>query len=97
LMTKKVIDNTFEVLTIQTMTVLQAIDYLDCLPRLSPATSTIFTEIRKIFSKFVEDKPKYKDMERIRNYLEKFDPIVSVKSGDASKNGLGHLDEALRK
>jgi len=97
LMTKKVIDNTFEVLTIQTMTVLQAIDYLDCLPRLSPATSTIFTELRKIFSKFVEDKPKYKDMERIRNYLEKFDPIVSVKSGDASKNGLGHLDEALRK
>jgi hypothetical protein len=34
-------------------------------------------------------------MERIKNYLEKFDPIVSVKTGEVSKNGLGHLDEAL--
>src|SRR6478736_6682394 len=97
LMTKKVIDNSFEVLSIQMMTVLQAIDYLKCTDRLSSETHHIYSEIRKIFSKFVEDKPKYKDMEKIKNYLEKFDPIVSVKTGEVSKNGLGHLDEALRK
>src|ERR1700743_2153589 len=32
LMTKRVIDNSFEVLAIQLMTILQAIDYLDCSP-----------------------------------------------------------------
>ena len=36
LMTKKVIDNSFEVLAIQLMTILQAIDYLECADRLSP-------------------------------------------------------------
>ena len=49
LMTKKVIDNSFEVLSIQMMTVLQAIDYLECVPRLSSKTKSIYTEIRKIF------------------------------------------------
>ena len=38
LMTKKVIDNSFEVLTIQAMTILQAIDYLKCQEKFSPAT-----------------------------------------------------------
>jgi histidine ammonia-lyase len=49
LMTKKVIDNSFEVLSIQMMTVLQAIDYLECVPRLSSKTRNVYTEIRKIF------------------------------------------------
>jgi len=74
LMTKKVIDNTFEVLAIQMMTVLQAIDYLNCVDRLSPNTKAIYTNIRNIFPKFVEDMPKYKDMEKIRKYFEKCDP-----------------------
>jgi len=49
LMTKRVIDNSFEVLAIQMMTVLQAIDYLKCTDRLSSETHHIYTEIRKIF------------------------------------------------
>ncbi len=81
LMTKKVIDNSFEVLSIQMMTVLQAIDYLDCVPRLSSETLHVYAEIRKIFPKFIEDKPKYKDLERIKKYFEKSDPIVSFKLG----------------
>ena len=77
LMTKKVIDNSFEVLSIQMMTVLQAIDYLECVPRLSSKTRYIYTEIRKIFPKFIEDKPKYKDLEKIRKYFERSDPVIS--------------------
>jgi histidine ammonia-lyase len=79
LMTKKVIDNSFEVLSIQMMTVLQAIDYLECVPRLSSKTLTVYTEIRKIFPKFIEDKPKYKDLEKIKKYFEKSDPVISFK------------------
>ncbi len=79
LMTKKVIDNSFEVLSIQMMTVLQAIDYLECVPRLSSKTRNVYTEIRKIFPKFIEDKPKYKDLEKIRKYFERSDPVISFK------------------
>ena len=79
LMTKKVIDNSFEVLGIQMMTILQAIDYLECLPRLSSETLNIYTAIRKIFPKFIGDQPKYKDLEKIRKYFEKSDPVISFK------------------
>jgi histidine ammonia-lyase len=81
LMTKRVIDNSFEVLAIQMMTVLQAIDYLKCTERLSSETHHIYSEIRKVFPKFIEDKPKYKDLEKIRKYFEKSDPVISFKLG----------------
>jgi histidine ammonia-lyase len=85
LITKRVIDNSFEVLAIQMMTVLQAIDYLKCTDRLSSETHHIYTEIRKLFPKFIEDKPKYKDLERIRKYFEKSDPVISFKLGKVSQ------------
>jgi len=93
LITKKIIDNSFEVLAIQMMTVLQAIDYLECTSRLSSETLHIYTQIRKIFPKFIEDKPKYKDLEKIRKYFEKSDPVISFKLGSvpteiSSSNGL---------
>ncbi len=83
LMTKRVIDNSFEVLAIQMMTVLQAIDYLKCVPRLSTATKAVYEAIRKIFPKFVEDQPKYKDVERIRKYFEESGLLVAFKNGNA--------------
>ncbi len=90
LMAKKVIDNSFEVLAIQMMTVLQAIDYLDCVPRLSPNTKHIYTIIRKIFPKFIEDQPKFKDLERVKNYFENSDPVISFSGGVmAPSNGSG--------
>ncbi len=79
LMAKRVIDNSFEVLSIQMMTVLQAIDYLECVPRLSSKTLNVYTEIRKIFPKFIEDKPKYKDLEKVKEYFEKSEPVISSK------------------
>ena len=78
LITKKIIDNSFEVLGIQMMTVLQAIDYLECTSKLSPVTKMVYSEIRKIFPKFVEDKPKYEELQKIKNHFEKTDPIISL-------------------
>jgi histidine ammonia-lyase len=77
LMTKRVIDNSFEVLAIQMMTVLQAIDYLDCAPRLSSKTHDVYAELRKIFPRFVEDKPKYEELKKLRSHFEKSDPVIS--------------------
>jgi histidine ammonia-lyase len=75
MMTKKVIDNSFEVLTIQAMTILQALDYLKCQDRLSPATHSVYAAIRKIFPKFVDDSPKYEEQEKVKNWLLQNDPL----------------------
>jgi len=58
------------VLAIQLMTILQAIDYLDCSERLSSVSLAIYEKVRAIFPKFIEDQPKYKDLERIKTLLE---------------------------
>src|SRR5579871_6710019 len=84
LMTKKVIDNSFQVLAIQMMTVLQAIDYLECVEKLSPITKDIYTRVRKIFPKFIGDEPKYKDLEKVRRFLEDADLIIDFKSNASS-------------
>lgn len=75
LMTKRVIDNSFEVLGIHLMTILQAIDYLDCQDKLSAVSRSLYDEVRAIFPKFVEDEPKYKDLARIREFLESTERI----------------------
>ncbi|MEO6548357.1 MAG: aromatic amino acid ammonia-lyase [Ferruginibacter sp.] len=93
LMTKKVIDNTFEVLAIQMMTVLQAIDYLDCVPRLSPNTRQIYTAIRQIFPKFIEDLPKYKDLGKVKTYFENSDPVISFRADPFASASNGVLKE----
>ena len=76
LMTKKVIDNSFAVLGIHLMTIVQAIDYLGCQEKLSPHTLQLYKSVRALFPKFIEDAPKYKEMERVRLYLENNQPAV---------------------
>jgi len=77
LMTKRVIDNSFEVLGIHLMTILQAIDYLECKDKLSTISRTLYDEVRAIFPVFIEDAPKYKDLERVKTFLESADHITS--------------------
>src|SRR6201994_4501823 len=75
LMTKRVIGNSFEVLAIHLMTILQAIDYLECHDRLSSTSMSLYDKVRKIFPKFVEDQARYKEMARVKEYLESSDHI----------------------
>ena len=80
LLTKKVIDNSFEVLAIQMMTVLQAIDYLNAAERLSEKTKAVYTDMRAVFPKFIEDQPKYEDLRRVADRLAETHPEgVTVK------------------
>jgi histidine ammonia-lyase len=89
MMTKRVIDNSFEVLSIQMMSVLQAIDYLNCESKLSLQTGELYREVRKIFPVFVEDLPKYKDLERVKNYFKHSAPLISRKKPSVySNNGI---------
>lgn len=71
LMTSKVIENAFSVLSIQIMTIVQAIDYLNCQDKLAPATFAIYNQVREIFPKFIEDAPRYKEMEKVKQFLAK--------------------------
>src|SRR5450432_2268963 len=75
LITRKVIDNSWDVLAIQTISLMQAIDYLKCQSRLSPATHKIYDEVRAIFPKFIDDSPKYEEQEKVKNWLLQNDPL----------------------
>jgi len=75
LMTKRVVDNSFEVLAIQLMTILQAIDYLECQDRLSSLSRSLYDTVREIFPKFIEDQPKYKEARKIKEFLESNDHV----------------------
>lgn len=77
LMTNRVIENAYEVLAIQVMTMLQAVDYLNCHGKLSSFSHRIYSEVRAIFPKFIEDSPKYKDAKKIKEYLLQHDPEIA--------------------
>ena len=69
LMTRKVIDNSFDVLAIQTMALAQAIDYLKCQPRLSTFAHGFYEEVRNLVGPIINDEPRYKDIQSVRKYL----------------------------
>ena len=69
LICKKVIMNSYEVLAIEWMTILQAIDYLKMQDKLSSKSKDAYEKLRKIFPCFVEDTTKYKDVKAVRDYI----------------------------
>jgi histidine ammonia-lyase len=69
LITRKVIDNTCDVLTIQAIALMQAIDYLKCHSRLSTSTHMLYDKIRKVMPAFVEDEPKYHVLQKVKHQL----------------------------
>jgi len=69
LLTKRVVDNAVDVLSIQAIALMQTIDYLKCQTRLSSFAHTMYNEIRAIMPAITDDQPRYKDIQRIRQYL----------------------------
>lgn len=70
LITRKVIDNTFEVLAIECLSILQAIDYLEIEKKLSSKSQKIFNELRTIVPFFKNDDIMHDKLEKIRIYLK---------------------------
>lgn len=70
LLTKTVIENSFQVMSIHFMGIVQAIDCLQTVRKLSPRTRQIYNEIRAFFPVFTEDTPKYKEIVRMTEYLK---------------------------
>lgn len=69
LMTAKVVKNSFEVIAIHLIAIIQAVDYLEFGDKLSTNTKSIYEDLRKVVPKFIEDDIRYFDIERMRNYI----------------------------
>lgn len=67
---RKVIENAFEVLTIEAITIVQAIEYLGFQDKISSATKELYDEIRKIIPAFSSDMVMYPYLENVKNYLK---------------------------
>jgi len=76
LMTKKVINNTLEVLSIEFLTIIQAVDYLKIKNKLGKQSQLIYNDLRKLVPVFTEDTPKYKEIEIIKQHLMKVNPGI---------------------
>lgn len=67
--TAKVIENSFEVLAIELITIVQAIDYLEQKDQISSVTKKIYDDIRAIIPKFKEDQVMYPFVQKVKDYL----------------------------
>jgi len=65
----KVIENAFEVLAIEFITIIQAIEYLGQQGRVSSVTKKIFDDLRKIVPAFKEDLVMYPFVQNVKDYL----------------------------
>ena len=72
LITNKVIENTYEVLSIQFMAVINAVNYLDIHKDLSSSNKKIFKEATEVFAlSGAKDEPHYKALRSIKKHLGK--------------------------
>ena len=78
LITKKVIDNAYQVIAIEMISILQAIDYLKIQDRLSSYSRNKYEDLRKIVPVFTDDTSKYKDILNIEQYIMENKPQFSI-------------------
>ena len=69
LLTKRVIENTFEVVAIEMMTIVQAIEYLNIQNEVSSKTKWLYDEIRQLVPPFKKDEAMYPYVKKVKDYL----------------------------
>jgi histidine ammonia-lyase len=67
--TSKVIENAFEVLAIELITIVQAIDALEYKNEISSVTRKMYDDIRNIVPVFKEDQIMYPVVQKVKDYL----------------------------
>ena len=70
-MCSNVIENTFEVLAIELITIIQAIDALKYQDKLSSSSKKLYDEIRNIVPVFAEDMVMYPYVNKVKEFLKK--------------------------
>ena len=69
--TRKVIENTFEVMAIEALTIVQAIDILCIKDKISPTAQKWYQQIRNIVLFFKDDIVPYPYLQEIKEFLKK--------------------------
>ncbi len=65
----KVIENAFEVLAIEAISIVQAIDILDQKHKISSVSRTLYDDIRKIIPTFSQDQAMYPFVQKVKDHL----------------------------
>jgi histidine ammonia-lyase len=69
LITKRVIENAFEVVAIEMITIIQAIEYLKVQDKVSSKTKKLYDEIRQIIPIFTEDVVMYPYVNKVKDFI----------------------------
>ena len=70
LICKRVIDNTYQVMAIHYIALVQAVDCLKIKDKLAPKSRFIYDAIRSIVPVFIEDTPFYEEIAKVEDYLK---------------------------
>jgi histidine ammonia-lyase len=70
LLASHVIENAYQVMAIHLIGLAQAVDCLKISDNLAPKTKALYQEIRNIVPVFIDDTPKYQDIDQVINYLK---------------------------
>lgn len=71
LISKRVIENSFQVLAIEAIALVQAVDYLKFATKLSPTTKVFYDNIRRLVPMFTDDNPLSDAIKEITTFLKK--------------------------
>lgn len=71
LICQRVIENSYQVMAIHMMALVQAVDCLKIVDMLAPATREMYNQVRAIVPVFIEDTPKYKEIAAVMEWLKK--------------------------
>lgn len=73
LFTRRVIENSFEIIAIHFIAILQAYEFVDDKSKMSSKTSKMYQELRAIVPVFVDDTTKHEAILKMKNYLMSID------------------------
>ena len=71
LICQRVIENSYQVMAIHMMALVQAVDCLKIADKLAPVTRELYNQVREIVPVFIQDTPKYKDIVNIIDWLKR--------------------------
>lgn len=73
-LTRKVLENTYEILSIEMVALLQAVDYLQVQNKLSSRTRSVYERTREIVPIIIQDRPLYDTLTRLKLWLMDNEP-----------------------
>jgi len=70
MLTRRVINNAFQVLAIELIAIIQAIDYLKADKKVSKNNQKLYDSLRQIVPKFVDDSPKHEEIQKMTDFIQ---------------------------